>query len=236
MPSMDVIARTLNGPATVESMTFDLRTLGVTDGAIVMPAHSSNLSDPAIWSNPPVPRDWWPAIRDSMPSYDSQATPTNGIGPVAEVFRAYPGVRRSNHPHVSFAAFGSHAAEIVSGHELEDGLGDGSPLGTLYRLGASVLLIGVGHDRNTSLHLSEVRSLGEDAPQIKTGAPMMVNGERQWVEFLEPEFDQARFPEIGESFRKERGLVQLGLVAQAASMLMPQRELVDFGTRSLSES
>lgn len=32
-------------------------------GTLVMPAHSTGLTDPSGWENPPVPRSWWHSIR-----------------------------------------------------------------------------------------------------------------------------------------------------------------------------
>jgi aminoglycoside 3-N-acetyltransferase len=77
---------------------------------------------------------------------------------VAELFRSLPGVLRSGHPHRSFAAAGPHAAEITARHELESPVGEGSPLRVMYELGGSVLLLGVGHDKSTALHLAEHRT------------------------------------------------------------------------------
>ena len=98
-------------------------------------------------------------------------------------------------------------------------------------LQASVLLLGVGHDRNTSLHLSEIRAFGEGVRQIKTGAPVRVNGRRQWIEFTEPDLDDSVLPQIGEAFADTTGLVQSGNVGAGRALLMPQPALVDFGVQ-----
>ena len=29
------------------------------DGLLIMPTHSSGLSEPSYWENPPVPESWW---------------------------------------------------------------------------------------------------------------------------------------------------------------------------------
>ena len=57
------------------------------EGTIVMPSHSGDLSDPGIWENPPVHKSWWKIIKESMPAYDCDLTPTRGIGVIPEVFR-----------------------------------------------------------------------------------------------------------------------------------------------------
>ncbi len=33
------------------------------EGTLAMPAHSSDLSEPSRWKNPPVPEPWWDVIR-----------------------------------------------------------------------------------------------------------------------------------------------------------------------------
>jgi aminoglycoside 3-N-acetyltransferase len=194
-------------------------------GTLVMPAHSGDLSDPAGWENPPVPAGWWATIRETMPAYDPDLTPTRGMGSIPECFRKQHGTVRSNHPQTSFAARGPAAAEIVAGHSLEDGLGERSPLGRIYDLDGWVLLLGVGHESNTSLHLAEYRS--GVARRVTSGAPVLVDGERAWREFEEVSHDSSDFGSIGASFTGDARSERRGKVAAADALLLRQRPLVD---------
>ena len=155
------------------------------EGTLVVPAHSGTFTDPARWGNPPVPRDWWQVLYDHMPAFDPATSPTRGMGAIAECVRHLPGARRSSHPHVSFAAVGPNAEAITRSHPLADGLGDQSPLAVLYDLDAWVLLLGVGHANNTSLHLAEYRCGGLGVERVEQGSPVLVDGERRWVTYSE---------------------------------------------------
>jgi aminoglycoside 3-N-acetyltransferase len=44
-------------------------------GTIVMPTHSGQLSDPAGWSNPPVPTEWVRTTRTTPPSTSPKNAP-----------------------------------------------------------------------------------------------------------------------------------------------------------------
>ena len=157
------------------------------------------------------------------------------MGRVADAVRTHPEALRSAHPHRSFAAFGPHAAEIVGRHELDDPVGEGSPLSVLHHLGASILFVGVGFDKCTALHLAEGRS-GVATPRLENGAPMLIAGERQWVRFTEPAVDDSDFPKVGADFTAAHpDQARIGRVGDAESRLLEMRALVDFAASWMAE-
>ena len=204
------------------------------DGTLVMPTHTSDLTEPSRWENPPVPESWWPVIRESMPAFDPDLTPTRAMGVIPETFRKQAGVLRSDHPHVSVCARGPRAQEITADHSLANGLGEDSPLGRLYDLHAHVLLLGVGHEHNTSMHLAEYRADYATKRTIEDGAPAAAG----WVAFSEFETDSSDFDRVGEDYlQSEAGhAVRRGRVGLADSQLMPQRDVVDFAVSWLEKN
>ena len=206
-----------------------LETVGA-DGTIVMPTQSWKNLDPETGVHWEEPKEWWQIIRDNWPAYDKRITPTNTMGAVAECFRTYPGTLRTDHPARSVSANGKNAEYITSHHDLSDIFGETSPLGKLYELDASVLLIGVGYDKNTSIHLADVRAEYPSKHNTTEHSAIMENGQRVWKAYDTLYVDGEDFDEIGKAFESECN-VNKAMLGNAQLRFMKMRELVDFAVR-----
>lgn len=199
------------------------------NGTLMMPAHTPDNTDPSRWMLPPVPQKWWPIIRQESAPFDLARTPCHEMGALAEYFRTYPGVIRSNHPIVSFCATGKHARALTDDHDLNDFLGERSPIGRLYALDGYVLLLGVDHNRNTSLHLAEHRAAWPGKAWLHEGSAMLADGQRQWITYDILDVDTDDFPKLGAAYQESIGYTPAH-VGDAEACYLRQRPMVDFGT------
>jgi aminoglycoside 3-N-acetyltransferase len=89
--------------------------------------------------------------RNSLAEFFHPDMPADpGMGILAETIRKHPNARRSGHPILSFA--GIQVDEALSAQTIEDPL---APFGVLASQHGTVLLIGVDHTVNTSIHYAE---------------------------------------------------------------------------------
>ena len=228
--SLSKLGWVCGGPQTVIMALIEV--LG-DSGTLVMPSHSGDWSDPSQWAHPPVPAEWIPIIKATMPAYDPFLTATRGMGRIAELFRTLPNVKRSLHPQLSFCACGPLADTIVGGQDLFPQLGINSPLGELYKNHAKVLLLGVGYDSNTCFHLAE--TLLPNIPKNKCGTAMMINGHREWVEFTDVSYESDDFAACGKAFEKTHP-VKKSKVGYGQSRLFQIEEAVHFATEWIKQN
>ena len=197
------------------------------NGTVMMPTQSWKNLDPDAGVHGEVPEEYWDIIRENWPAYNRKLTPTNTMGAVAEMFRSWPGAIRSDHPARSVTAWGRHAEYLVSNHDLSNIFGEGSPIGKLYELDGKVLLIGVGYNKNTSLHLADVRAAYPGKHDCVEHSAIMENGKRIWKAYETLAVDGEDFVEIGAAFEQHH-TVHKTTLGNAELRLMSQRELVDF--------
>ena len=106
-------------------------------------------------------------------------------------------------------------------HQLDDALGEHSPLGAVYRLDGKVLLLGCGHDSNTSLHLAEWRQ--KSPPRAVKGASVRRHdGASEWISWTDVADNTDDFEQIGAAFEVAVGL-SVGQVGDADARLTRQR-------------
>lgn len=93
---------------------------------------------------------------DDETPFDAKTTPASpDLGVVADTFWRVPGVLRSEH-NFAFAAAGPEAERITAGPLPIPPHIPASPVGRVHELDGQVLLLGIGHDSNTTLHLAEL--------------------------------------------------------------------------------
>ena len=104
-----------------------------------------------------IPTHTWANVNAANPHFDVRST-VPCIGTLAKVAAFRPDAVRSLHPTHSMAAFGKNARDYIQGEEKSCTPAPmGGALSRLYELNGKVLLVGVGHERNTYLHAVDER-------------------------------------------------------------------------------
>ena len=161
--------------------------------------------------------------------FAASSTPCRGMGIVADTFWRRPGVLRSDSPH-AFAAFGPAAAEITAPHPVDLPHGMNSPVGRVHALDGQVLLLGVGHDANTTVHLAE--SMAGVRYRRRKYAMILVDGKAQRHDYAEIDHCCQRFSLL-DGWLDDAGLQRRGTVAHAEARLMRAQDVVGVAVKHL---
>jgi aminoglycoside 3-N-acetyltransferase len=154
--------------------------------------------------------------------FDPGRTPCLGMGVVANLFWRLPGVLRSNSPH-AFAAWGRFASEIVAPHPIDIPHGLDSPVGRVYELDGQVLLLGIDHTANTTVHLAE--NLAGVRYRRKKRTPTLESGQLRWIEYGEVDHCCENF-RLVDAWLDEQGLQRVGQIGHARARLARSRDIV----------
>jgi aminoglycoside 3-N-acetyltransferase len=219
----------------VSRVAEDLLALGVQPGDVMIVHSSYRAVRPveggprgvvdslieAVGPNGTVVMPSWPGDDDNP--FDPQAPSAKDLGVIADTFWRHPGVVRSNHPF-TFAAWGRYAERITRDplpmppHRLE------SAVGRVWELDGWVLLLGVGHDANTTIHLAEVMA------EVPYGVPKhithVVDGRPVRIEYDENDHCCQRFA-LADEWLRTRGVQREGRVGNAHARLIRSRDVVD---------
>jgi len=220
-----------------------LRTLGVQPGGVLL-VHTSFRAVRPVEGGPQGLID---ALRDVlgtggtlvMPSwtgsdeepFDRDITPVSSdLGVVAETFRRQPGVMRSAHPF-AFAAIGPHAASITQGLLPLPPHCPESPVGRAHDLDGQVLLLGVDHDADTSLHLAELLA---DVPyRVPKHITVFEDGVPHRIAYGENDHCCQRF-NLANDWLRDRSLQVEGIVGHAHAKLVRARDVVAVAREQLA--
>jgi len=159
---------------------------------------------------------------DDDTPFDRLSMPCRAVGVLADSFWRMPGVVRSDSPH-AFAAIGPHAARITLPHPVDVPHGLNSPPGRVYELGGQVLLLGVGHDADTTIHVAE------DIARVRYRQPkhatVMEDGRPKRYEYGETDHCCENF-RLLDVWLEAEGRQRRGCVGNAPARLACSRDIV----------
>lgn len=218
-----------------DEVVDQLRALGVKKGGVLL-VHTSFRAVRPVAGGPPglieaLRAALGPDGTLTLPSwtgsdtepFDPATTPASpDLGVVADTFWRLPGVVRSTHPF-AFAAVGPRAEQITSGPLPTPPHSPDSPVGRVYELDGQVLLLGVGHDSDTTLHLAEL--LAHVPYSVPKSITVFQEGRPVRVEYGENDHCCARFA-LADGWLRERGLQSEGRVGHAQARLARARDIV----------
>jgi aminoglycoside 3-N-acetyltransferase len=219
-----------------------LRALGIREGGVLL-VHTSFRAVRPVEGGPlgligalrralgPAGTLVMPTMTDGATVFDPRSTPTHGMGITAELFWRQPGVLRSDHPGGSFAAEGPLAARICASQPLSPPHGPDSPVGRVHELGGQVLLLGVTHSENTTLHLAE--ALAGVPYWVSHPCAVEVDGVAETVMIAETDHCCRGF-RIADEWLRARHLQREARVGNAHARLCDARDLVTVAVQHLT--
>jgi aminoglycoside 3-N-acetyltransferase len=161
--------------------------------------------------------------------FDRRRTPCREMGVVANTFWQQADVLRSDSPH-AFAAQGPQAARITAPHPVDVPHGPDSPIGRVYDLDGQVLLLGIGQDANTTIHLAEY--LAGVRYRRKKYVYILNDGQPTRFDYAEIDHCCQNFCLV-DGWLDTEGLQCRGIIGHAEARLVRSQDVVKVVTRQL---
>ena len=192
------------------------------DGTIVMAAPTYHLCDPIEISA--VPRDRIEEARKNVHAFDKKLSVPSGVGEVPIQFMRNDAVLRSNHPMVSFLAWGKYAKLIVEKHPLHFGMNQDSPLGKIREYNGYVITIGNSYKDCEIFHLAQYATM--KSPIRVYTCPIDRGGSTSWIQLLDLELNKEGYEEIGQEM-EDRFLVKSTFIGNSTCRLFSAKVAQD---------
>jgi aminoglycoside 3-N-acetyltransferase len=184
-----------------------------------------------------MPTMTWRTVTPDQPAWDEMATPSH-TGVLSEVFRKCYSTGRSIHPTHSVAGCGPKAQPLLMRHHLDDTpVSINSPYGLMVVDAAYILLLGVGLESCTAIHLAEETV----APDIYLRPPAQSElyecrdryGRIHWVRTRRHRRLDRDFPRFAAPLEAE-GLLKTGNLEGCRYAVVALRDLLDAVFAALS--
>ena len=169
---------------------------------------------------------------DNQPFDPATTLAAPDLGVVANTFWQLPDVQRSHHPF-AFAARGLKAADILSDDLVLPPHQHNSPVGKVRDCDGRILLLGVNHDANTTLHLAEL--LAGVTYRSQKHITVLHNNKPTRIDYLENDHCCELF-NLADGWLKEVGLQSEGLVGHASTKLIRSRDVIDTAVSHLKRN
>ena len=202
------------------------------EGTLLMAAQYSTNSEPALWEHPPVDIEAFETIRATHPPYKGRESYLRWMGSFAQVLQLKDQTLFSDHPSMAAMALGKQAKWLTMDQPLTPAFGLGSPFEKALQLKSKALLIGVGYDVLTGLHVAE--ALSKKRPYHLESATILTNNQPKRIKFLDYEYESDIFSAIGSEYEKTHTVPSIPL-GNAVIKLIDMPSLHEFALAYFKE-